>query len=260
MKLSISNIAWKKEWDLEVYELMQKYGFEGLEIAPTRVIPVNPYDKNESIGAFSKQLKETYNLEISSMQSIWYGRTENLFRSETDRKILEEYTKKAVLFAEKAECKNLVFGCPKNRNNEYGKNVVETERFFRNIGEFAYQHNTCFSIEPNPVIYKTNFLNTTRETFELVKKMGQKGLKVNVDFGTIIENKEDLRDLDFSYINHIHISEPFLKPIKKRTIHKELFEMAKDYKYNSYISIEMGQVNEIYELEKVMDYISSINT
>ena len=35
MKLSISNIAWDSENDKKVYELMKKYSYEGLEIAPT---------------------------------------------------------------------------------------------------------------------------------------------------------------------------------------------------------------------------------
>lgn len=45
MDLSISNISWSAEQDSQVYELMQKHGFSGLEIAPTRIFPENPYDK-----------------------------------------------------------------------------------------------------------------------------------------------------------------------------------------------------------------------
>ena len=43
MNLSISNIAWADENDNCVYSLMQKYGYTGLEIAPTRIFPENPY-------------------------------------------------------------------------------------------------------------------------------------------------------------------------------------------------------------------------
>ena len=45
MKLSISNIGWTVEQDSQVYELMKKYGFTGLEIAPTRIFPEAPYEK-----------------------------------------------------------------------------------------------------------------------------------------------------------------------------------------------------------------------
>lgn len=50
-----------------------------------------------------------------SMQSIWYGRTEKLFGTEEERNLLLDYTKSAVDFAAAIGCKNLVFGCPKNR-------------------------------------------------------------------------------------------------------------------------------------------------
>ena len=79
MKLSISNIAWDKENDDAVYKLMKKYGYTGLEIAPTRVIEKNPYNKIEEAMAWSKALHDQYGFVISSMQSIWYGRQESYY-------------------------------------------------------------------------------------------------------------------------------------------------------------------------------------
>ena len=74
MKLSISNIAWARENDLVVYEIMKNMGFEGLEIAPTRIFPENPYDKIEEAIRWAKELKAKNGFVIPSMQSIWYGR------------------------------------------------------------------------------------------------------------------------------------------------------------------------------------------
>ena len=37
MKLSISNIAWEPSEDKEVFELIKKYGFEGIELAPPKL-------------------------------------------------------------------------------------------------------------------------------------------------------------------------------------------------------------------------------
>ena len=42
MNLSISNIAWKAEYDSEMYKYLETTGFNGLEIAPTRIFPENP--------------------------------------------------------------------------------------------------------------------------------------------------------------------------------------------------------------------------
>ena len=98
MKLSVSNIAWTKEQDEQMYEFLASEKIEGLEIAPTRIFPESPYDKCEKAAGFAAELKEQYGLEIPSMQSIWFGRSENLFASEQERKTLLEYTKQAIEF------------------------------------------------------------------------------------------------------------------------------------------------------------------
>ena len=54
MKLSISNIGWLSKQDSRVYEMMKKYGFSGLEIAPTRIFPENPYDHLKEAGEWAK--------------------------------------------------------------------------------------------------------------------------------------------------------------------------------------------------------------
>ena len=130
MKLSISNIAWDTLNDEKIYSMMEKYGFKGLEIAPTKVMGENPYEKLEEAKIWKEEIKKKYNLEISSMQSIWFGKTENLFDSKKEEKVLMDYTKKAIDFANVIECKNLVFGSPKNRNINEGKSSKNEKEFF----------------------------------------------------------------------------------------------------------------------------------
>ena len=62
MKLSISNIGWSNENDVNVYELMKKYGYSGLEIAPTRIFPEAPYDKLKEAGVWVENFKKKYGL------------------------------------------------------------------------------------------------------------------------------------------------------------------------------------------------------
>ena len=45
-KIAISNIAWRKDEDGEVYSLMKKNGVFGLEIAPSRTWE-NPYEQDD---------------------------------------------------------------------------------------------------------------------------------------------------------------------------------------------------------------------
>lgn len=259
MKLSISNIAWNDESDALMYQFLEKNQIEGLEIAPTRIFPEEPYDKLKEAREYAKQLKEGYNLEVSSMQSIWYGRTENIFVGKVYQEVLLEYTKKAFEFAHAIGCKNLVFGCPKNRRISSKEDIEIAIDFFQRLGEIAINEETILALEGNPPIYNTNFMNTTKEAYEIVKRVGSDGVKLNYDLGTVIYNKEFVSEIIdmMDEVNHVHISEPFLEEIHFRDIHIELLEMLQLNKYNRYVSIEMKNLNDIDKSKKILGYVKS---
>lgn len=260
MKLAISNIAWDMEKDGYMYELMNKYGFAGLEIAPTRVFAEKPYEKIEEAKTWKTSIENKYGISIPSMQSIWYGRQESIFGSEEEKKTLIKYTKKAVDFASAIECKNLVFGCPKNRNVPEGENEKSAISFFKELGAYAVSRGTVIGMEANPTIYNTNFINTTSSALELIEKVNSDGFKLNLDVGTMVQNEESVWELvgKVHLINHVHISEPYLKPIKQRILHKEIRHILLEEKYEGFISIEMGKVEKNDILEERMAYLSEV--
>ncbi len=260
MKLSISNIGWPQENDPAVYKMMKDIGYEGLEIAPTRVFPEKPYDRLEEASSWAGEIREKYGFVIPSMQSIWYGRNEKLFGTEKEREALVEYTQKAIDFAQTIGCKNLVFGCPRNRNLTEGADENTAVEFFRTIGQYAAQHNTVVGMEANPPIYNTNYINDTKSALDLIEKVGTDGFKLNLDVGTMIENEEEVNILAGreQLINHVHISEPGLKPIKQRPLHKALFKKLTENGYNGFVSIEVGRQENVVELENMMRYVWEI--
>lgn len=266
MKLSISNIAWDAEHDKSVYEIMDQMGFSGLEIAPTRWVQKTPYENVEKACQIAKMLKKDYGFVVSSMQSIWFGKSEQIFANEKERQELLEYTKKAIDYAQAIGCKNLVFGCPKSRNilEEWALSPEETETiavtFFRELGDYAALKGTVIGMEANPAIYNTNFVNTTEQAFDLIEKVNSKGFLLNLDVGTMIQNEEAISLLKgkVHLINHIHVSEPWLKPIEERKLHKELVETLIEENYEKFISIEMGKQEDIDVIQNVMKYISEV--
>ena len=260
MKLSISNIGWAADNDSAVYELMKKCGFSGLEIAPTRIFPEQPYDKLYEAKSWAKQMKDEFVFTIPSMQSIWFGRQEKLFGSDEERKVLVDYTRKAIDFAEAVGCKNLVFGCPRNRNLPEGADASVSIDFFKELGDYAATHNTVVGMEANPSIYNTNYINDTKSALELVEQVDSVGFKLNLDVGTMIENGEPVEVLKGKehLINHVHISEPGLKPIENRQLHRELAHLLRGSNYQGFVSIEVGKQDDINELEKMLQYVSSI--
>lgn len=256
MNLSISNIGWAAGQDKQVYGLMQKYGFSGLEIAPTRIFPKDPYDKLDVAEKWAGDLKEQYGFSVSSMQSIWYGRQEKIFSSKEEFDALVDYTKKAIDFASVIGCKNLVFGCPRNRNLPDGADAAVGTKFFKEIGNYAASKGTVICMEANPLIYNTNYINDTASALELIKEVDSDGFKLNLDMGTMINNQENVSELvgNVGLINHVHISEPGLKPIKERIIHKELKDILLAEGYHGFVSIEMGKVDEITIIENTLEY------
>ncbi len=259
MKLSISNIAWDKEQDERLYTLLKEKGVRGIEIAPTRLFD-EPYSKLRDVNALKNWLFSEYNLTICSMQSIWYSRPENIF-DEDECKAIELYTRSAVDFAEAAGIGNIVFGCPKNRNipdNLNRNNAYEIAMgFLRRLGEYAYSRNTVLSVEPNPDIYGTNFLNKTDETLKFVSSIACNGLKVNIDVGTMIQQGEN-PNIIAEYpelINHVHLSVPYLEYVEPHPMHYDLLKALKNMDYKGYVSVEMKNLGDIKKVESAIDYL-----
>lgn len=260
MKLSASNIGWAAEQDAAVYALMQKYGYEGLEIAPTRIFPKEPYDKLKQAAAWADARRSEQGFVISSIQSIWFGRQERIFGTEKERAILTDYTKKAIDFAAAVGCNHLVFGCPKNRSVLEYANPETGIRFFRTIGDYAAFKGTVIGMEANPPIYHTNYINDTASALELIEQVNSPGFLLNLDVGTMICNHEcaGLLKGKVRLVNHVHISEPGLQPIEKRKLHRQLRDILAAENYRHFISLEMGRTDNLQKIGNALAYVKEI--
>ena len=130
-------------------------------------------------------------------------------------------------------------------------------RFFKETGDHAAANDTVIAMEANPPVYNTNYINDTLSAIELIKEVDSKGFMLNLDMGTMIANGEELSVLrgNEHLINHVHISEPGLKPIEKREMHRELASFLKGCGYDRYVSIEMGKIDDVSAIRKTMEYI-----
>lgn len=260
MKLSISNIAWLKEDDETVYEWMRELGYTGLEIAPTRIFPETPYEKNTQASIWKNELKLKYGFNVSSIQSIYYQRPEQIFASNEEFWFLLNYTAKAVDFATSVDAKNIVFGCAKNRNLLRDEDYDLGLFFFRQIADYAYSKNTAIGLEAISKSYNTNYITDTKSAIDLITTIDSRGLMLNLDTGTMLYNNESIKILDnhIDLISHIHISEPGLQPLQKREFYNELHSYLKTNGYNKYVSLEMVKPNNISELHQSMEYMAEI--
>ena len=254
MKLAASNIGWTGQEDGRMLRCMAELGYEGLEIAPTRLFPEGPYEKLQEARDFSRRLLQEYGLQACSLQSIWYGQSLRIAESEENRRFLLDYTAKAARFAREMGCDNLVFGCPRNRNLESPEEAPILEDFLWRCAEATGQFAVVLALEANPPIYHTNYLNTTTQALTLVKQLDHPFLRLNLDLGTVIENGESLDWLEreLPLVHHVHISEPMLRPLQPRAQREELLEKLRRLGYRGFVSAEMGNAAGPTAAEKAL--------
>lgn len=260
MKLSISNIAWKAEWDKDVYQKLHDIGFSAIEIAPLRTL-ANGYDSSDE--AYKTWLNE-YHLffsEVASMQSLLFKLDIQLFESLENVEYVLTILKKGLIFAFNLNVRTLVFGSPAIRNVNSNQEFEHSKIFFKQLADLAQTFDIQIALEPNPTIYNTNFINTTQDALDYVKLINHPNFGINLDLGTVIENKEMIHDIidkdTIAWIKHVHISEPYLIPIQKdhSDLHSELFRSLKAVGYDKFVSIEMKSGLEQTDLFEVLDYI-----
>ncbi len=247
MKLAASNIGWDVSQNDAVYARMKELGYAGLEIAPTKFYPSQPYASHNVAAAvdLAVTLQSGAGLEVVSMQSIWYGCGQSIWGSGEDRQALVDYTAAAARFAAAVGCRNLVFGCPRNRNMPDGADMAVAVDFFRRAGDAVAPYGVSLSLEPNPPIYNTNFLNTTADCAAFLRQLAHPALGMNLDVGTMIENGEDVDAVaaNLDLIRHVHISCPGLVPVAPIPLHARLARTLADGGYNGWVSLEMKQAD-----------------
>ena len=251
MKISISNIAWSPLNRIKIYSFLEKNNIKNIEIAPKLFLndESNYLKPNEK--KLDQKLKElkSFNLKIISMQSLLYNSKNcELFTSPKKRKNFYNQLKKIIKLAAKLNIPNLVFGSPKNRIIPNNISKIDAEKIaikvFRKLGDYAYKNKTKISIESNPKIYGTNFLNNIYETYDFVKKVNHKSIKIILDTGELlvhrnIKNIKKILQLTKKFIHHVHISQPNLKPINNIKMVNNVLRELKKINYKKYVSIEI---------------------
>ena len=273
MILSVSNISWNPSDKLQAYSLLHKNNITGLEVAPGLLFshlddPIHP--SNQDLCKVKKELN-FYNLQLVSMQSLLYGKKEaQLFGNKKERELFFNELLSVIRLAERLEIPNLVFGSPINRiipndmSNTHAENIAL--KTFSKLGDVAANLGICISIEPNPMEYGTNFINNTNEAIAFVKKLNCHGVKVILDIGSV-KMSDDFKNLPnflhkaINYINHVHISEPYLMPAPESSLEFEyLYNLLYSAGYKKAISIEMLNKNyPIHYIEKFLIIMSKIS-
>lgn len=268
MRISISNIAWDKKDDEQIYRILQEQGIHELDVAPARVFD-NPMEVSKEQGQeFIKSL-EKYGLKTIGMQSLLFGTNGLvLFEDESTRNVTIQHLKKMMDYATKIGVTRLVFGSPKNRLVKgLSKEKVDKLCYevFNELGNYAFKRNIYFCIEPNPVAYGADFITNTMEGIELVKRINNPGFRLHMDLGTMIMNNEDIEEVvkeGIDVTEHVHLSHPNLEQVVGYTDqHERLYRALITNGYNKTVSIEMknsGEADNIKKVEETIVFIKGL--
>jgi len=267
MKLSISNIIWKKGKDNfeDFLKVIVANNIFAVELSLNSIFE-EPLNMTQKDFIWLKELFIKYNVSVSALHSLTYTRPDlEIFNTKEKREELLSYLLNYIEIAKKLNTKNLVYGSPKSRQL-YDYSIEEANNIFISfLSKIDIKADGInFNIEPLPKLY-CDYLNTFMDGVDILKKSDFKNIFIQLDIRSIIESEENIDEI-FNYdkyIRHVHIGEPNLTmPSEKyANIHLLLNTMLLHMRYNGYLSIEVLNHNQNnfetytkYTIDKVMYY------
>tara|TARA_Y100000768_G_C23960477_1_gene675097 strand:+ start:239 stop:1840 length:1602 start_codon:yes stop_codon:yes gene_type:complete len=247
-KLCISNICVNTISQIQLASILKLYNIKNIQIAPTKLIKTWNELENLDLSIY-----KNLGLNIYSFQSLTYTLDDlNIFDLNTQDKLYKHLTK-VIDYAEKNNVKILVFGCPKNRkilDKTLDNNKIFID-FFKKIGDYLDGKNIKICLENNSKYYNCNFINTIEECSNFIRKINKNNIKMMVDLGNAVMEKDDWyylkKHIDIIY--NIDIAHSYMKDFSEIHESNVIFNFViKNNNYNKIINLEMLIKDENDEL------------
>jgi len=250
MKLSISNIIWKKgaENFEDFLKAIVKNNIFAVELSLNSIFE-EPLTIKKAELDWLKKLLKSYNISVSSLHSLTYTRPDlEIFNSHSKREELYKYLLHYIDLARELESSNIVYGSPKSRKR-YANSDAELDKIFI---DFIYKidkesKGINFNIEPLPKIY-CEYLNTFMDGVDILESNDFKNIFIQLDIRSIIESRENIDEIFKydKYIQHVHIGEPNLTMPSDNYLDTHLLinNSLKNMEYNGYLSMEILNHNQ----------------
>lgn len=223
MSISISNIAWDRDQDGAVADLLGRHGVHHIDVAHSKYFPAPSETADASID-YVRRWWADRGVSIAGMQALLFGTQGlNVFADQCVQQQLLEHLRHVFRIAGRLGAGRLVFGSPRNRDR--GDLSVEAANqigatFFHQAGDLAQTEGVVLCLEPNPEHYGANFMTTTASTAEVVALTGHRHIQMQLDTGAVFMNGEEPAHLLPRYapiIGHVHLSEPNLAELGSMT-------------------------------------------
>lgn len=245
MKFACSNIAWKKDEELEIYPILRSYGIKGIEIAPSILWPNLDLATKSTVTDYLHSIADE-GFEVPAIQAILYGTD---FQTIFQKNIWPDIKKHLIRISEIAEllnAKTVVFGAPKLRNspfNSFNESVDYVLPFFRDLANIFGDHGACLCIEPSTNHFGSNFVTNSIEAEIFVDIVNHNSFGIHLDSSALYFAAEEIKVVAKKLskkIKHFHMSEPYLNDFTDPIIlHRSNIETLIEYGYEGWFSIEM---------------------
>lgn len=266
MRLAVSNLAWDRSVEQEAFSLVQKTGFAGIEVAPTKIADWTELSRS-TLETFRLKC-EAAMLEVPSLQAIFYGCADAQLLGDRIGFIkMHEHLKRVVDIAFHLGASIAVFGAPKNRQraklNEQEANLLAVERL-RLLGDTCLDGGLVLAIEPVPEYYGSDFLTKASEVESITLACDHPAIRVHLDCACIQLGGDDPVDIAHRLGGravHYHIAEPDLASFAEpKCDHRAIAHSLRTSGYDGWGVIEMRQQgkNELRALQTALEFALAV--
>lgn len=246
MPLAISNLLWaKEEKEDDFLRAAKAYGVSGIEVAPGRIAPWEEMD-DRKVAAYRQKVNDA-GLLIPSMQAIFFGCQGMGLLGDTDSFTrMAEHLRRVAGVAQALGAGVLVFGAPKNRLrgklSEEEAFLLAAERLSL-VAQDMTKENVRLVIEAVPAVFGGDFIHTTQEAAQLVRKVGHDAIRLHLDSAAMItaqERPENILRAHADSLAHVHASVPGMGVLTPfGAVGRALDLCLAENAYKGWISIEV---------------------
>jgi D-psicose/D-tagatose/L-ribulose 3-epimerase len=248
MKLAVSNIAWPRDQDSAVADLLVSHGVGGVEVAPTKVWTDLTAVSDAEISAY-RHFWADRGVQIVAAQSLLFGRQDlTLFDAADVRERTIEYLRRVIRLCGRLGAGSLVFGSPKNRlvgKQDHATVWPVAVELFTQLGDIAAAEGTCVVMEANPPEYGADFVTRAAEAINLVRAVNRPGFRLHLDTACMTlagDPPGETIAAGLDVLRHFHVSEPQLGVVgTDRVPHARFAAALRDHGYCGWVSIEMRE-------------------
>ena len=244
MNIGLSHLAFDSD---EIYNELKELGFSYVEGVLTKISPWDSLSQT-SLNQFKSRLNDN-TLECYSIQSIFYNTP---ITSLCEEKVLVHFCN-LIEYCKMLDTKIMVLGSPTLRKIEpdYWKKL---DKLFCNLDGLLEDTGIKVVIEPNCGLYKGQYFYTCSEIKCFIKANNLHNIRTMIDTHNLLnEGMDPIKEFErnIEVIEHIHISENGLEPLKHIDFHYMFANALRSNWYNKGVTYEVKNTESIKDSIKL---------